>query len=877
MSFSSLNDYAVNQYGLDTTVLPAAPIDGFDLTGEFNSSPVNYIEVDGRLVFAATNTVLAATAIKFSQLIYLNVTGQVIQFSQNEVLNVNVSGQVAKFTQNQTCLITRSLEFSQSQYISGSSTFYTQHGFDVNIVVNGVLLDPSIIASNIVITKESNLSTICEFKVIPPVAMSFLSLADSSPMYINYRDSSGWHRMFTGYIDEPIINLIPVFWITLKCSNRRTDLIRTEVAHMLPTIGNYCLEVQGMIAAGTTNSTAQELGYRLQTVAADLDFDKYNNPVLNSWYANATPDYTLGDSTVYYREPQITWQSRTAIVNSIDMVVDFNYTRNYHYSRPFAWNLATSDPISYTRDSLAVNKGNGPLLPATLPTVGMVKSAIDSARWRDEGNTLTYETHYPLNNGILNLLNDTYTYRKVPTSTAGQFSNQIVIHPPTSIDEYKILSANWVASAHFSQRITERYALNVKSTQSINEYQIITHTASYTLTVPFDTTLWDTYTSSANAPLNANYSNSSYWFNNDDVPLPSTLPQILYTTGVATVNPALSFPSGRGEFANMFTTAINKAKTEIIASHRGTSVSFQTPIMPDLELSHTIDVAATKIQCQGKVKKIVNTIMVLERQGNMSEVTLALMKINGSAVTTATSVPAAPSDNPFEAATGAGYRVNNPGSYPIGTTEIALDSGTGTLYDGNSVTFAGDTTEYVITAPFYPLVSTITIAAPGLTKALADNTAMTLTANVGGPTYSSTIELGTHIGIDPTLSPYFLNTDGQIIPASNSGVITHPATYDQFGNLLTQYSTSYGTIPGTPVGVQAWTGYMGNMVPYTLVPNWGGAAGFFYTSNGIMTTFKQQFVVGTPASPPGLQGTRMLTVVSNYEQALIADEFQVTT
>ena len=153
---------------------------------------------------------------------------------------------------------------------------------------------------------------------------------------------------------------------------------------------------------------------------------------------------------------------------------------------------------------------------------------------------------------------------------------------------------------------------------------------------------------------------------------------------------------------------------------------------------------------------------------------------------------------------------------------------------------------------------------------------MTLTANIGGPTYSSTISLGTHMGIDPTLAPYFLNSDGQIIPASSNGVIVHQPTYNAQGVLTSQYSTTYGAIGGTPVGVQAWTGYMGNKVPYVLVPNWGGAAGFFYTSNGIMTNFKQQFIVGTPASPPGLIGTRLLTTVATYEQALVADEFQVT-
>ena len=892
MSLGSLNDYAVDAYAIDKTVNPPNPTEGFDLTGEFNSSTMNFVEIDGRGVFLSANTVAASTAVTFTQYVSdVILSNSVITFAQKEILNVQITGQVIQFTQKETCLIAPPIVFSQDCEQIIIPTFFSTHGWDVSVVINGVLLDRSVIASNIVITKASNMSTLCEFKVIPVIAMDFLTLADSAPMYIQYRDASGWHRMFTGYIDEPVITVLPVFEIVLKCSNRREDRIRTEVAGMLPSIGSYCLEVQGMIAAGTTNSTNQELGYRLQTVPADLDFDKYNNPSLNSWYAKASADYTVDDSTVFYREPKIEWQSRTAIVNSVDLVLDFNYTRNYHYQRPFEWNLQKSGGTTggtvagslqmtvYQLGSWGVNKGSGLIDAITFPTVGAIKAAITGANWRDEGDTLTYETHYPANNGPLNLMNDTYIYVNTYQSSPGYpvSGKRIVITKPASLDDYKVISANWEASAHFSQNITERYELNVNSVQSITEYQIITHTSSYSLTVPFNSTRWDTYADVAAAPSNAHFSNTSYWFDNDDIPLPSTLPQILYTTGTATVNPALNFPNGRGELANMVRTAVNKAKTEIIGSHRGTSVTLQVPIMPDLELSHTLDVDATKIQCQGKVKKIVNTIMVIERQGNMTEVTVALMKINGSATTSPTAIPAIPTDNPFESATASGYRVNNPGGYPVGTTNIAIDSGTGTLYDGNSVTFAGDPTEYTLNAPYYPLVATITISAPGLIHALADDTAMTLTANIGGPTYSSTIELETHMGVDPTQAPYFLNSDGQIIPSSANGLIVHQATYDIFGNPITPYSTTYGNVPGTPAGVTAWTGYMGNIVDgLTYSPNAQPGTVQYTTPTGItMTQFKQQFIVATPASPPGLVGTRLLTTVQVYQQALIADEFQV--
>ncbi len=874
MSLSSLNDFAVDAKTINSTVGTPAPNDGFSLAGEFNSSPLDYIAVDGQGTYIATFipfVLSSSSIIKFTELTYIPVNGQVIKFVENVVLNTSISGEVITFTQEEFVSIPfPTIKFTQIIENAAVSTFFSNHGWDINIVINGVLLDNSVIASNVVITKESNMSTLCEFKVIPTNAMSFLTLADSAPMYINYRDSTGWHRVFTGYIDEPVVTLIPVFWIVLRCSNRREDRIRTELAPLLPLIGNYCLEVQGAISAGTTNSVSQELGYRLQTTTQDVDFDSYNNPSINSWYAKVTPDYTLGDSTVFYREPNIVWQSRTAIVNSIDIAVDYNYTRLYHYQRPFAWSLHDSDSLSYTRGSFGINNGAGYIAGITFPTVDMVQTAITGANWKDEGNTFSYEDHYPENVGSLNLLNDTYTYVNVNNlNPAFAPSRVIKIIPPASEGVKKIISAHWEASAHFSQNVTERYELNVHSTQSINQYVIITKTASYSLTAPFDTTLWDSHINVTPAPSNAIFSNSSYYIDKNDVPIPNSLPQILYTTGVATVNPALRYPNSLGEFNNLITTALNKAKTEIVGSHRGTSVELQIPIIPTLELSHTIDVDATRIQCQGKVKKIVQTIFTIDRQANMTEVTIALMKATGSATTDATSVPARPIDNPFEAATASGYRVNNSGGYPIGASDIAVDSGTGTLYDGNTITFAGDPTIYTVTATLNPLTLIVSIS-PVLVHTLADDALMTLGANIGGPTFSDPINLQTHMGVDPTLAPYYLSTTGQITPASNNGVIVHPATYDQFGNLLTPYSTSYGSVTGTPTGVQAWTGYLGNAVPYNIVNG-------FVVSNGVFSSLKEQFIVGTPASPPGLIGTRILTTVQTYQQALVADEFQVTT
>lgn len=79
----------------------------------------------------------------------------------------------------------------------------------------------------------------------------------------------------------------------------------------------------------------------------------------------------------------------------------------------------------------------------------------------------------------------------------------------------------------------------------------------------------------------------------------------------------------------------------------------------------------------------------------------------------------------------AGYVTDTPAAAtePVGTTEIHVDTGTGALLAGDSVTFAGDTNKYMVETGFAgDGDSDLVIAAPGLQQTLADGVAMTVVA-----------------------------------------------------------------------------------------------------------------------------------------------------
>lgn len=77
------------------------------------------------------------------------------------------------------------------------------------------------------------------------------------------------------------------------------------------------------------------------------------------------------------------------------------------------------------------------------------------------------------------------------------------------------------------------------------------------------------------------------------------------------------------------------------------------------------------------------------------------------------------------AGTGSGYLVN--GTLSLGLKTIPVDTGTGTLVEGDIITFAGHTQTYVITANYAGGAGNISIE-PGLVAVPADNAAITKVA-----------------------------------------------------------------------------------------------------------------------------------------------------
>lgn len=137
--------------------------------------------------------------------------------------------------------------------------------------------------------------------------------------------------------------------------------------------------------------------------------------------------------------------------------------------------------------------------------------------------------------------------------------------------------------------------------------------------------------------------------------------------------------------------------------------------------------------------------------------------------------------------TGSGYLVNNGAGYAVGSTAITVDTGTGTILAGDVITFAGDSNKYVVASALSGGV--VTIAAPGLRAAAADNAAITV-----GNTYTANLafERSAVVGVmRPPLMPAN-PTISQMQVSDDKGMTYLMAEIAQYGQISWELHLAWG-------------------------------------------------------------------------------------
>lgn len=146
--------------------------------------------------------------------------------------------------------------------------------------------------------------------------------------------------------------------------------------------------------------------------------------------------------------------------------------------------------------------------------------------------------------------------------------------------------------------------------------------------------------------------------------------------------------------------------------------------------------------------------------------------------------------------TGASYTTDTAG-YAVGSTQITLITGTGTVLAGDRVTFAGDTNIYVV-AVGIAAPGVITLAAPGLKVAIATSaTAMTI-GNTATPNLAfskSAVQLVTRppaLPVGPDGRTMDMADDMMTVTDPVTGITFDVAVYRQFLQMVFHIRLAWG-------------------------------------------------------------------------------------
>ncbi len=141
---------------------------------------------------------------------------------------------------------------------------------------------------------------------------------------------------------------------------------------------------------------------------------------------------------------------------------------------------------------------------------------------------------------------------------------------------------------------------------------------------------------------------------------------------------------------------------------------------------------------------------------------------------------------------GSSYVSNLIAGYPVGTTTIAIDVGSGTILAGDTVSFAGDPNNYVVTTG-NTVPGNIVIGAPGLKQTLADDVAMTIyqTANDKNMVFSRN---AIHLVTRAPARPYEGDRaeDIMLMQDARSGLGFEVALYKEYRRVHYEVSCAWG-------------------------------------------------------------------------------------
>lgn len=507
-----------------------------------------------------------------AQTVYNIGNGSLVAIEQSVDLQISGQGGLVNIWQNVISEGSGVFIGVEQQVISAvQATFFDKNGWDLVISLGGYNL-PRDTIQEVTVTHGINDDSRAEIRLNPGSGVYNLYSYQGQELRISARTGSSFVRIFTGIVDIPRVETVNEK-IVLEGVTVRETMIRNYLTPYVAFIGYYSDSVFGPKA-----NVYQEVSNRMETIPADLDFDPSGNWTLTSWTPKTTPDITLTNSDLYReQQPEVRIESAREVVNQVTIDFTYAYQRLHQAHLSYEWGGNIGICAFLTQG-------------ITLPSREMIRSAASSAGWKI--GTMSFAGLWPsgwyrcgVGGGVVGWVNTkqdaVLTSNSATDGSGNNYSNSQVVSN-SDISAFLTQGASWTAKKRFTQNVEESYLLTISSAQSQALYGVREKNESVSLQSDFDPSQWEdeglydaefSGTRISQSPFN-------YYINAD---------------------------TENTELNNGIVTSLQKARTEILKSHRDTEISFNTFINPNYQLRHTIGLNTSRISAKGKVRGITHT------------------------------------------------------------------------------------------------------------------------------------------------------------------------------------------------------------------------------------------------------------------------------
>lgn len=319
---------------------------------------------------------------------------------------------------------------------------------------------------------------------------------------------------------------------------------------------------------------------RCSTVPGNLDCAPDGSIRFTQWVASSIPHYSFGPSEVIDGSLTVEPADAGQLVNQIEVTLEYRYTRLRHRPYTVSWNHPTDSFCPWLAQS------------TELPTESMLLEAIEQGGWSLVGTPQKVTLPPSMPN---------------PCGSGGAWINTYTADP-------HLLSFAVSLAQRTSQTLTEIYKLTLNATGSIAAFTLQTGRERYSDEVEFDAGSWEDLPATSE-PAGALVDDSGDMVIDKD-------------------------EAGRRE--NALLTALHCEEVRILASHRQTRVTFQTPITDAVyDTNHTVRLESLGIQAQGKIARVME-VWDIDQGSEVATLELAISRGGATVAADYLSSPARP-------------------------------------------------------------------------------------------------------------------------------------------------------------------------------------------------------------------------------------------